>query len=460
MSPGNSYFKEEEVTYLLKTAVERFGRVAVMVADVPAISTYIAFGYPENKARREKAIPQGNLLKNRAKRAMEKLGYTDGQVKIFDWGSEVETHPDYKIAYESIYELYVHNEHFQKDADETTRAVLVGSQREIPDLEKATKTAVHYLLSEFAFMKWSPHFFGVTETIYIYHKNWPVFESWIAGTYDGVSKKDIGFLLIENPWETYTSVSGTRDSDENTFETAFERINKTKRLRVGFSHYPPAFMCDEAYDNFSGIFYEILVSVARKHEWNIFWSEETGYGVVADALNSHRIDVFGSPIWPIPERKEVALFSESLYKSPVFTYTKEEFAGNQEDIKLDSNLRVVVKENDISHSIALSEYPNARFVYIPQLANTTELLKFVVENKADITFVEPYIADHFNRESALKVIPLAEEPLRVFENVFMFSKVDEELKSIFDAEVSHLKSSGEIKKLIMKYAGNKDAFIN
>jgi cyclo(L-tyrosyl-L-tyrosyl) synthase len=68
MSPGNSYFKDDEIKYLLKTAVDRYGRVAVMIADIPAISTYIALGYPENRARRDKALPQGNLLKNRTER--------------------------------------------------------------------------------------------------------------------------------------------------------------------------------------------------------------------------------------------------------------------------------------------------------------------------------------------------------------------------------------------------------
>ena len=35
MSPGNSYFKDEEISFLLKTLVEKHGRVGVMIADVP-----------------------------------------------------------------------------------------------------------------------------------------------------------------------------------------------------------------------------------------------------------------------------------------------------------------------------------------------------------------------------------------------------------------------------------------
>ena len=52
ISPGNSYFKEDEIRYLIENVVSRYGRVAILIADIPAISTYMAFGYSENKARR------------------------------------------------------------------------------------------------------------------------------------------------------------------------------------------------------------------------------------------------------------------------------------------------------------------------------------------------------------------------------------------------------------------------
>lgn len=88
MSPGNSYFKDYEVRFLLKESIERFGRCAIMVADVPAIATYMALGYEQSKAR-NKAIPKGNNLKNRTRRLAESLGYNEEQVRILDWSEEV-----------------------------------------------------------------------------------------------------------------------------------------------------------------------------------------------------------------------------------------------------------------------------------------------------------------------------------------------------------------------------------
>ncbi len=95
MSPGNSYFKDYEVRFLLKEAIDRFGRCAIMVADVPAIATYMALGYERNRAR-NKAIPKGNSLKNRTRRLAESLGYSDEQVRILDWADEVECNEEYQ----------------------------------------------------------------------------------------------------------------------------------------------------------------------------------------------------------------------------------------------------------------------------------------------------------------------------------------------------------------------------
>lgn len=199
MSPGNSYFKDDEIKYLLKTTIERYGRVAIMIADVPAISTYIGLGYPENLARRTKAIPQGNLLKNRTRRVMKELGYTEKEVRIIDWKNEVETNSDYQNYYQRIRDFYNTNTLFQNDADKTTKTVLIETKKKVSNIDSGVKIAVHYLLSEFAFMEWAPKFLGTEKALYVYHKNWPVFENFIAGVYDGVPRTSMEFMILKAP---------------------------------------------------------------------------------------------------------------------------------------------------------------------------------------------------------------------------------------------------------------------
>lgn len=458
MSPGNSYFKDDEVRFLIENIVRRFGRVAILIADVPAISTYMAFGYPENRARRDKAIPQGNLLRNRVKRAMVQLGYSESQVKIINWQEEVENNPGYVLSYDGVRSLYDKNKEFMRSADATTLGVLKSSERDILDIERATKIAVHYLFSEIAFLEWAPRFFNVNRAVYVYHKNWPVYEDYIAGKFDKKIRNYMDFLLLENPWETYNPIWGLEDEEESKkHNSALDRVKNTGILRVAFSNYPPALTYDYQYDNFSGIFYEIIVKIARKNEWKIRWSEETGYGVVIDGLDNNRFDVFGSPIWPIPERKIKANPSISLYASEVYTWIRSDFEKTK-DLN-DENVRVAVKENDISDYISRKEFPKARRVFVPQLDSILDLLNFVLEGKADFTFTESAIVEIFNKKSKKKLVKANSKPLETFDNTFLFRKGDNSLKNIFNKEIENMKMDGTIKKLVEKYTLGRKLFI-
>ena len=196
MSPGNSYFKDGEVRHLLKSVVEMYGKTNVLIPDVPAISTYIALGYPENRARRDKAIPQGNALKNRTDRIRKELGYTTDQVHIVNWESDIEDNAAYQAKYAAIKSLYETSQKFQEAADETTKQVLIHSDRDIPDVNVATNIAVHYLLSEFAFLEFAPEYFNEKSVSYVYHKNWPIYEKYIVGEYDGINRPYLGFICI------------------------------------------------------------------------------------------------------------------------------------------------------------------------------------------------------------------------------------------------------------------------
>jgi len=461
MSPGNSYFKDEEILYLLKTTVDRFGKVAVLIADIPAISTYIALGYPENRARRDKAIPKGNALKNRVRKAMSELGYSDQVVRVINWEKEIEGATEYQKQYEKILNLYKNNSSFHSAADATTRIVLEGSKKSIKDIDSATSIAVHYLLSEFAFLEFASTYLNADKVVYIYHKNWPVYEDYIAGKFDNVIKSHLDFLLVENPYETFNPIWGLEDEDEaDSYTDVLDRIEKTKILRMGFTNYPPTLIYDKEYDNFSGIFYEIIISIAKKYGWHVRWNEEVGYGVIIDGLNSKRFDIFGSTVWPTPERKTKADFSISLYKSPVFTWVREDYVKTDEEIRKDEHARVAVKENDITDSIATVDFPHTRQVKVPQLANATEVLRLVAEDRADLTFVEPYLAEYYTSQSKVKLVPTSTTPIRIYENTFIIKRDEKRLKELLDKELLLLKENGTVKRLIKKYTGSEKTFYN
>lgn len=134
MSPGNSYFKDKEVDYLLRAIITKYGQTGILVADVPAISTYIALGYSETRARRDKAIPKGNALKNRVRRIADQIGYKPHQVRIFEWADEIAGNSDYQMQYSKITDLYDNNTVFRQAVHSTTQNLLENSEKTFEDM--------------------------------------------------------------------------------------------------------------------------------------------------------------------------------------------------------------------------------------------------------------------------------------------------------------------------------------
>src|SRR5690606_773974 len=102
-------------------------------------------------------------------------------------------------TYDKVKELYIKNKKFMNACDKTSKSVLESSKREIPDMKKSVKISVHYLLSEISFLEWSPKYLQAKKVIYVYHKNWDVYEKYIAGKFDNKIRNYMDFILLENP---------------------------------------------------------------------------------------------------------------------------------------------------------------------------------------------------------------------------------------------------------------------
>jgi len=55
-----------------------------------------------------------------------------------------------------------------------------------------------YQIKELAFVIASPKIFKAKKVTYIYHRNWEVYEKLIEGFYDGKTREDLGFNLLQN----------------------------------------------------------------------------------------------------------------------------------------------------------------------------------------------------------------------------------------------------------------------
>ena len=434
MSPGNSYFKDYEVRFLLKESIDRFGRCAVMVADVPAIATYMALGYAQNRAR-NKAIPKGNNLKNRTRRLAESLGYDEEQVRIIDWAEEVEGNARYQEHYRQVLEKYKALPPFAESVRKTCREVLA-----------------HYLLSELAFMEFAPEFFDCKRVCYLYHRNWQVFEDYIGGRHDGVRKPYLDFLLLEAPYETFEKVHGTEVTSGSPLHDTYSRVMQSGILRAAYGEYAPVFQ--KQGPQFSGIFYEIICRFAEKLGVQIDWVEETGYGVVIEGLAEGRFDIFSSATWPTPERHKKAALSRPIYYSDVGVWVRANGPLAHEDwITLnDPQYSIAVTQGDITHEICLTDFVFSKWIRAPQLGRVKALLDFVADGRADATMVEQMTYDAYADQLSTPLVNIAhDKPIRRYPNSFLVGNNQHDFLDILDRFLEELAESGEVETIMRKY---------
>ena len=451
MSPGNSYFKDYEVRYLLQEAIARFGRCAIMVADVPAVATYLAFGYSPAKAR-NKAIPKGNNLKNRTRRIAEGLGLSADQVRIVDWAEEVQNDPRYREHYKAIDNKYRTLPKFADAVRQTTRGVLDNHTEEKSPSE--VEGATHYLLSEIAFLEFAPEFFDEDRICYLYHREWKVYEDYIQGKFDGVPKEHLDFLLLEAPYETYVKLVEAIGEEDAIIHDTYSRVMQSGILRAAYSDYPPALQ--KQNDIFSGIFFEVIDAFALRHGLRIDWVEETGYGVVINGLSECRYDIFCAATWPTPERQRKAGLSLPLYYSDVGVWVRSDSLYAKGDwTDLNNGGRIAITENDITHDICLTDFVRAKWIRIPQMAQVRGLLDAVAEGRADATIAERLTVESYMPGLAWPLVNIAaDRPIRRYPNCFLVGKDQNDFLDVLDAHIRDMLRRGEIEPLLKKHVGD------
>lgn len=459
MSPGNSYFKDYEVRFLLEECINRFGNCAVMVADVPAIATYMALGYDRKKAR-NKAIPKGNNLKNRTRRLAEELGYDEKQVRIIDWAEEVETDSQYRTHYESVVQKYNSIPSFADRVRSTCREVLENADRVANSLNEAVESATHYLLSELAFMEFAPAFFNTQRVCYVYHRNWQVYEDYISGRYDSMSKPQLDFLLLEAPYETFEKLHESEIQSGGALHDTYSRVVQSGILRAAYVEYPP--VIQKVGRTFTGIFADIIQGFASNHGLQIEWVEETGYGVVIEGLSEGRFDIFCSATWPTPERHKRATLSKPVYYSEVGVWVRQDSELAHEDwIALnDPRYRIAVTEGDITHEISLTDFTFAKWVRVPQMGKVKALLEFVADGRADATLVERMTYEAYAQSLNTPLTNIAnQKPIRRYPNCFLVGKNQHDFLDLLNAYIDSLLKSEQIQEIVNRYTGSADVGI-
>ena len=246
-------------------------------------------------------------------------------------------------------------------------------------------------------------------------------------------------------------------NDTQQKETTYERVIRTGEIRCAYSPYAPALSKDPNTGELSGIFYDVMTELGHRLNLKINWTEEVGYGVIAEGFQTNRYDAFCNIVWPTAERSRAASFTIPLYYSAAGIFVRSADHRFDKDFsKLDDSLVTFSgRDGDVSATCATAAFPKAKIIGIPQLSDTAQTLDDVTHKKADATINEPSLLFQYLEKNpgTLRNIA-ADHPIRVSPNTIEIKPDDYQFKVMLDTTLQELINSGFVEKIIRKYDPN------
>jgi ABC-type amino acid transport substrate-binding protein len=125
-----------------------------------------------------------------------------------------------------------------------------------------------------------------------------------------------------------------------------------------------------------------------------------------------------------------------------------------------TSVRIATIDGELSSIVAQADFPGTPTVSLPQQADVPQLLLQLTARKADITFVEPAIADQFLAKNPGSIRRVAGvEPVRMFPNTFLFRKGDTGLRDAVDIAILELTNSRRLDAIVKPYDPDGAHFI-
>lgn len=225
-------------------------------------------------------------------------------------------------------------------------------------------------------------------------------------------------------------------------------------IRAGFYVGAPYFTIDPNTKRQGGIFYEIVEGIAKKLNLKVEWTEEVGFGEMAEGLNGNRFDVIGSGVWINASRGAVADFSIPVIFDAVGLYSR------MDDHRFDANAskanskatRISTIDGEMAAAIAQQDFPEATIVSLPQNVDFTQMVLNVLDNKADVTLLGLATASKYNATHPGKIRNVdPAHPLRVFPTAIMLPQNEYALKRAIDLALTEMINNGEVEAIVSRY---------
>jgi ABC-type amino acid transport substrate-binding protein len=204
-----------------------------------------------------------------------------------------------------------------------------------------------------------------------------------------------------------------------------------------------------------GIFVEAMEQLGKQLDIKIDWSYETTWATFMQDLRQHKFDAACTAVWMLTAAELTqGEFTTPLYYSQIGAWVHE---GNK---RFDNNFAAlndpatVIAGIDGSYALDLAKrkFPAARVFSSTSTAEYITGLMNVAYGKADVTFVENWLASGFVQKNPgmLRQVPLPDF-LDTRPNVMMVRKGELELQSLLNNALLNLQLTGAMENILTKY---------
>lgn len=265
----------------------------------------------------------------------------------------------------------------------------------------------------------------------------------------------LGLVLL---FSGQTVWAGDKEKAQNTYE----RVMKSGKIRCGYIVWPPEFIKDVNTGEYSGLSYDLVTEAAKRLNLEVEWTAEVNFQTMTAGLDANHYDMLCFSLYRYTQQAKRLDFTTPLFYSGTGIYVRTDDNRFDNDLSAinSPDITLSTMDGEMSQFIAQDDFPNAKTVSLPQLADYSQLLMNVKTKKADVAFVNELVADNFMRSNpgVLKNIAKA-SPIRVFSHGFAFSKGEYDFGRMMDITLEEMQDHGIVDKILDKYDSDEKVYL-
>lgn len=239
----------------------------------------------------------------------------------------------------------------------------------------------------------------------------------------------------------------------------FDRVVAKRELRCAYTIYPTFVEKDPNTGKFSGLFYDLMEEIGKQLEIKIVWAEEVGSDNIFEGLKTGRYDAVCTGYFGTPSRTFGGDFTQPVFYMPYYAYVRADEARFKkfEDLNSDK-VTFSTLDGELSSVIQANRFPLSKAISLPGLTPATDRLEAVVSKKADVTMMEPSIAEEYMATHPNTLKQFTDQPLEVGGSVIIIPHHEHALKNMLDATIHSMTITNTLQPIIKKHQKFKGSF--